>query len=92
MAFVASKTRVVVPAGGGTVTVPVPQIQDVSGNGPSYNLFGFYVLSSLGATGQSANASITGAQSLPTAIPQGTKSLSVLQNATSDIMVAFGTL
>lgn len=66
MAFVASSfpgATVVVASGGGNVSVPVPQVVDVSQNGFSGNLFSHYQYNGVAFAINPSNSTVT--------VPQG---------------------
>jgi len=93
MAFVSSPgAKVLVPGGAAaTVTVPVPQFTDASGNsGYSANLYTHYSQIALGSTGGGGNASLTASSGPAAAIPAGATSITMTSSATTDIFVLFG--
>jgi hypothetical protein len=71
MSFIASyANQVTIASGGGTVTVPVPQLTDVSGNGFSGNAYSHY---QVGA-------------GPPIAIPAGVTGVLAVQGASAQIL------
>lgn len=62
MAFVGSTgpgAQVTIASGGGSITVPVPQLVDVSGNGFSGNLFSHYQYGGVAFAINPANNTVT---------------------------------
>lgn len=83
-------TRQIIPSGGGTVTVPIPRVVDASGNGYSGNLYSYYRLWAMGATGTGVNSTAAVSGGMVTAIPASATSITVQQSSTTDIMISFG--